>query len=73
MYLQCNVGALSIHDGVLERGTEGWIEDPHGLYTHVEQATHVMRGMFIEEVKRTIQHPSMTSRGYAHRPRKDSS
>ena len=69
--LQRNVDALSILDRVVERGSEGWIEDPYSIYTAVEQAAHVLRGMSIEEVERTVRHPSMTTHSYSHRSRRD--
>ena len=69
--LQRNADALSILDSVVERGLEVWIEDPYGIYIAVEQAAHVLRGMSIEEVERTVRYPSMTARSYSHRSRRD--
>ena len=63
-YRQRNSDALIILDEVMERGEDHWVEDPRGLYTHVDQVAHVLRGMSIVDAQRTIRHPRMSSQSY---------
>ena len=53
-YEQRNSDALFILDEVMEKGEDHWVEDPRGLYTHVNQVSHVLRGMSIADAQRTI-------------------
>ena len=41
-YEQRNSDALFILDEVMERDENHWIEDPRGLYTYLNQVTHVL-------------------------------
>eukprot|EP00268_Persea_americana_P048212 TRINITY_DN5071_c1_g1_i1.p1 TRINITY_DN5071_c1_g1~~TRINITY_DN5071_c1_g1_i1.p1 ORF type:complete len:110 (-),score=2.54 TRINITY_DN5071_c1_g1_i1:472-801(-) len=63
-YEQCNSDALFILDEVMGRGEDHWVEDSQGLYTHVNQVSHVLRGMSIADAQRIIRHPHMSSQSY---------
>ena len=63
-YEQRNSNALFILDEVMERGEDHWVENPWGLHTHINQVTHVLRGMSIADAQRIIRHPHISSQSY---------
>ena len=41
--------ALIILDEVTKRGEDHWVEDPWGLYAHVNRVSHVLLGVSIAD------------------------
>ena len=57
--------ALFILDDVTEKGEDHWADDPRGLYAHVNQVAHVLRGISIDDAQRIFRHPHMSSQSYS--------
>ena len=63
-YEQRNSDALFILNEVMGRGEDHWVKNPRGLYTHLNQVAHVLRGMSIADAQRIIRHLHMSSQSY---------